>query len=389
MSHGSLLLDDVDALREFLAMDLLETAVVCVLPPGAPLGLAHDAELHPEFDAYRALAQDYSHLFRFGHSTSAAVAAELQVPGRGSSSSSAVVVQPAALLAANHPRAGGWLRFPGQRVTRSSLETFLFMEAAPLVGQYDWRSVERAAAVQLPAVIVFASLKDELKHTYHDAEAEQKDEEMGSGSSVDSASAARGGFAGVWSFDALTAALRPVGVAHRHQLNLLVADKQRHSYDLQPYNLHRKRAQHALSPAATSLRLLGVDVQSRCAAGAWPVTSLLIFTLFLFTPCFLCGILALSIHPLSPFVSPVPEADPFTVGVGLVLDGNHYARVIQLPGRGSEKDPGEALAQAVKARRRRRSTCEEDQPFRMPQEPLRSQASVVPECSRGLEWPDA
>jgi len=252
MTHGSLLLDDPESLHEFLSMDLLETAVVCVLPLDTDLNeLSLDA--HPEFEAYRSLAQDYSHLFRFAHSTSVAVANELELTGL-LAGESAVVVQPAALLAANHPRAGGWLRFPGKRVARNALTTFLFMEATPLVGQYEWRSLERAAAVHLPAVTVFAPMEDELRHTYHDQDAEQRDEHMGSGGSSGSEGGgdrAQGGFAesGVWSFDALSAALRPVGLAHRHQLNLLVADKRRHSYELHAYNLHRKCSRRRIVPS--------------------------------------------------------------------------------------------------------------------------------------------
>jgi hypothetical protein len=247
MTHGSLLLDDPESLHEFLSMDLLETAVVCVLPPETDLNdLSVDA--HPEFEAYRSLAQDYSHLFRFGHSTSPAVAKELELTGLRAGES-AVVVQPAALLAANHPRAGGWLRFPGKRVAQNPLTTFLFMEATPLVGQYEWRSLERASVVHLPAVTVFAPMADELRHTYHDQDAEQHDEHMGGAAAAGEGeegeaegAGAHKGFAetGEWTFDALSAALRPVGLAHRHQLNLLVADKRRHSYDLHAYNLPRK-----------------------------------------------------------------------------------------------------------------------------------------------------
>lgn len=53
-----------------------------------------------------------------------------------------LLVAPAPLLAKNHPLAGSWLRFPGSALTREALQTFVFMESAPLVGQFDWRASE-------------------------------------------------------------------------------------------------------------------------------------------------------------------------------------------------------------------------------------------------------
>ena len=135
---------------------------------------------------------------------------------------------PAPLLAANHPRAGGWLRFPGQKVATEALKTFLFMESSPLVGQYDWRALERASAANLPAVTVFAAV-GELHHTYHDEATTEQEGGTGGGDQ----SAQKG-----WTFDSLSTVLRPVGLSYRHDINLLIADKWSHSYDMHPYNLH-------------------------------------------------------------------------------------------------------------------------------------------------------
>ena len=224
MTHGSLVLDSMDAFNEFMAMDLLETAVVAVFPDGEDL----ESGSHDEFEAYKEVAAEFSHLFRFAHSTAPEVIDELHLGLEATGPhKSAVMVAPAPLLAANHPRAGAWLRFPGARVKREPLQVFLFMESAPLVGQYDWRSTERASAAGLPCVTVFARINGELRHTYHDRDAES--EAVGGD--------APASHADFFSFDVLSSALRPVGLARRHDINLLVADMVTHAYDMHSYGL--------------------------------------------------------------------------------------------------------------------------------------------------------
>ena len=231
MTHGSLVLDGVEALDEFMSMDLLETAVIAVFPGGEDL----DSGTHAEFEEYKSLAAEFSHLFRFAHAASDAVVKNLQLDvSADGPHRSAVMVAPAALLAANHPRAGGWVRFPGARVTAGALKTFLLMEAAPLVGQYDWRALERAAAAELPAVTVFAKVAGELKHTYHqDVGSGEGDGASGEGDGAGGEVAGGGG----WTFDGLSAALRPTGLAFQHDANLLVADKRAHGYEMHAYHL--------------------------------------------------------------------------------------------------------------------------------------------------------
>ena len=43
-----------------------------------------------------------------------------------------------------------------------------------------------------------------------------------------------------WDFDSIAAALRPLGKSFRHDVNILVADKRHHSYEMRSYNLSRE-----------------------------------------------------------------------------------------------------------------------------------------------------
>ena len=160
-THGSLLLDDVDAYKEFMAMDSLETAVVGVFDDVETLDESKDHAV------FRDLAADHSHMMRFAHTNAPAVMSFLEMKEPG------VFLYPAARLAANHPNAGARIHYPGRRLIRESLEKFLFMESAPYVGQYDWRASERAQAVDVPVLVVFAKV-DELHHSYHHSYAEDE-----------------------------------------------------------------------------------------------------------------------------------------------------------------------------------------------------------------------
>mmetsp|Transcript_2795 Transcript_2795/g.5646 ORF Transcript_2795/g.5646 Transcript_2795/m.5646 type:complete len:388 (-) Transcript_2795:182-1345(-) len=239
-THGSLVLDDVDSFQEFMAMDQLETAVVAVFPAANALGedyeLEHDVHFSMQYQVFAELASAHSHLFRFGHTKAEEVGAELGL--LAGSQEVAVLVAPAALLAKNHPRAGNWLRFPGASLTQDALQTFLFMESAPLVGQLDWRASERAAAIDLPLLVVFAEVEDELHHTYHNGA------EGGGGGAASPGKEAASLPPGVWTFDSISDVLRPVGLQWRHDINLLVGDKRAHSYEMHSYGLTLPEGDH-------------------------------------------------------------------------------------------------------------------------------------------------
>lgn len=96
-------------------MDDLETAVIAVFAQRS------DEEL----DTFKDLARDYSHLFRFGHTQSTDVAQRMGFDGNHAE----VLISPAARLVANNPRASSFLQFPGTRIAREPLKTFLFMES--------------------------------------------------------------------------------------------------------------------------------------------------------------------------------------------------------------------------------------------------------------------
>ena len=232
-THGSLLLDDIDAYKEFISMDMLEACVIGVFDS---VELEEESQDHAVFSE---LAQEYSHLMRFAHTNNPEVMAFLEMNKPG------VFLYPAARLAANHPKAGARIHYPGKRLIKEALETFLFMEAAPYVGQYEWRATERAAAVNVPILVVFATV-DELHHSYHhsnSAEEELADQEQydpdafqgGNSESKDMDAASAINIA--WDFDSLAAILRTIGQAFRHDLNVLVADKRMHSYELRSYQL--------------------------------------------------------------------------------------------------------------------------------------------------------
>ena len=241
-SHGSLLLDDVDAYKEFMAMDSLEACVVGVFDNVETFEESEDHKVFSE------IAGDHSHMMRFAHTNNPKVMQFLEMREPG------VFLYPAARLAANHPNAGARIHYPGKRLIKDALEKFLLMESAPHVGQYDWRAGERADAVDIPILVVFAKV-DELHHSYHHSyeDVETGEEEQwadgggggGGGGDEGEEGGAKGGpvLSGegavnvAWDFDSIAAALRPVGIAFRHDINILVADKRAHGYEMRNYHL--------------------------------------------------------------------------------------------------------------------------------------------------------
>jgi hypothetical protein len=104
--------------------------------------------------------------------------------------------------------------------------------------------IQRASAVNLPLLVVFAEVEEELHHTYHNGAEEEGEEQQQKGDSrADGgggdgfAGAGRSRPMGVWTFDSLRDVLRPVGLEWRHDVNVLVGDKRAHSYEMHNYGL--------------------------------------------------------------------------------------------------------------------------------------------------------
>ena len=219
-THGSLLVDDKDALDEFMAMDDSEPTVIAVFQG--------DPSTSEDFEAFKGVAETHSHLLRFAHTSALPVREALGLAN--DESSVTVLVQRPRL----HHGLDVWAgskevtpsRFPGRRLYEESLTTWIFRESSPLVGLYDWRVVERNLITETPLLIVFCKV-DEPGHNkwhYHDDQEQQEEQQNEQ--------------VQAWTFDALAKRLSSVAEAHRSDLTVVVADKRIHHYEAMHFKLH-------------------------------------------------------------------------------------------------------------------------------------------------------
>mmetsp|Transcript_87758 Transcript_87758/g.249696 ORF Transcript_87758/g.249696 Transcript_87758/m.249696 type:complete len:249 (+) Transcript_87758:1242-1988(+) len=168
-------------------------------------------------------------MLRFGYTTSTEVMEHLKLKD------SAVLIYPAKRYLG--PTDKERIRFPSKRLYQNALQSFIFLESAPLVGLFDWRSAERALAADVPILIIFAKVDEpgsdylhHEHHSYHDHGGEGEGSGEGSGEAVVAEVEA-------WKFDALASAVRAIAEAHRHDIHVLLGDKRYHTYELNSYGL--------------------------------------------------------------------------------------------------------------------------------------------------------
>jgi hypothetical protein len=254
-THGSLLVDDIDAFNEYMEMDDLEAAVIAFFPQYQSVV---DLENDEEYLEYRRVALDYSHLARFAHCNSKAVIIDAL---KLNPTETTVIVSPAKKLNKVHLSAGLRLTYPGGKIKQEPLKKFIFYESAPLIDQYDWRSIERSNVLNIPTLTVFASMY-ELHHSYHNEDIDQKEmmqinklQQEGNGKAARE-EAEEGGEGALehdleplpWTFDELSSALFNPALEFQHDLHFLVANKHDHQLDMSHYNLQSQTRPRTHTP---------------------------------------------------------------------------------------------------------------------------------------------